>query len=393
MSSSIAYGVPAEPEELTILGEMMAHAFGMTPAYVDVYMRRLGRKSFRCVKVDGEVAGGLAIYTLGQWFGGRSVPMAGLAAVAVPPERRGKGVARALLEHTLRELHSGEMALSTLYPATHTLYRSVGYEQSGNRAWRRLATHSIGLSDRTLPVRPVKPRDPEIAAIYRAWAERESGVLDRGEPMWERIADPMPETGPVHAYVVGPAAAPEGYVIYIERGSAIAGIEIVVRDFVALTASAARRLLTLLADHRSVVKEIAWPGAVVDPVLALLPELEVRIERPERWHLRIVHVPAALRARGYPAGVEAELHLQVRDRVLPENDGAFVLRVKGGWGEVARGGRGELELDVRGLAPLYSGYWRPAQLAAIDLLAGPPAAIAAAATIFAGPEPWMADFF
>jgi predicted acetyltransferase len=60
---------------------------------------------------------------------------------------------------------------------------------------------------------------------------------------------------------------------------------------------------------------------------------------------------------------------------------------------VERGGRGELALDVRGLAPLYSSYLAPAQLRTIDFLAGPPAALAAAARIFAGPEPWMADFF
>jgi predicted acetyltransferase len=170
-------------------------------------------------------------------------------------------------------------------------------------------------------------------------------------------------------------------------------MEIGVRDFVALTPGASRRLLTLLGDHRSVVREITWPGQLIDPVLCLLPELDVKIERPERWHLRIVHVPAALGQRGYPAGVEAELHLRVRDAILPGNDGSFILRVGGGRGEVARGGRGDLALDVRGLAPLYSGFLAPAQLQAIDFLAGPPAALAAAARIFAGPEPWMADFF
>ena len=389
----IDYGVPSEASELMALGEMMGQAFGMTPAYLDVYMRRLGQSSFRCLRVDGTVAAGLAVYTLGQWFGGRSVPMSGLAAVAVPPERRGGGVARTLLVRTLSELHDARIALSALYPATHTLYRGVGYEQAGNRAWRRFAPASIGLSDRSLPVRPVDPRDPELVTIYRAWAQRESGVLDRGEPMWQRLADPLPDTAPVRAYVAGPPDAPVGYIIYVQRGAATGTVEIAVRDFVALTQPAALRLLTLLADHRSIVRDIAWPGPLIDPVLCLLPELKVEIEHPERWHLRIVHVEAALTERGYPAEVEAELHLRVRDSILKANDDSFILRVSGGRGEVTRGGRGELALDVRGLAPLDSGFLAPAQLQAIDYLAGPPAALAAAARIFAGPEPWMADFF
>ena len=393
MNPTLEYGVPQEPDELTPLGEMMRHAFGMAPAYLEVYMRRLGRESFRCVKAHGKVAGGLAIYSLGQWFGGRSVSMAGLAAVAVPPEGRGTGTARTLLVRTLTELHAKEVALSALYPATHTLYRSVGYEQAGNRAWRRFAPSAIGLADRALPVRPIDPSDPQLVTLYRAWAERENGVLDRGEPMWQRLADPLLDGVPVQGYVAGPETAPEGYILFVQRGSATGTMEIAVRDFVALTAGAGRRLLTLLADHRSVVREIAWPGQLTDPLLCLLPELDVRIERPERWHLRIVHVQAALRQRGYPDQVEAELHLEVRDAILPGNDGRFVLQVKDGRGEVERGGRGELVLDVRGLAPLYSSYLAPAQLRAIDFLAGPPAALAAAARIFAGPEPWMADFF
>jgi predicted acetyltransferase len=390
---TIEYGVPPEPADLTALGEMMGQAFGMTPTYLDVYMRRLGRKSFRCLRVDGAVAAGLAVYTLGQWFGGRSVPMAGLAAVAVPPERRGAGVARTLLVRTLSELHAERMALSALYPATHALYRKVGYEQAGNRAWRRFTPASIGLAERTLPMRPVDPRDPALVTIYRAWAARQSGVLDRGEPMWERLADPLPHTDPVRAYVVGTPQSPEGYILYLQAGPATGAVEITVRDFVALTQPAALRLLTLLADHRSIVREIAWPGRLIDPVLCLLPELKVEIGHAERWHLRIVHVEAALNARGYPAGVETELHLRVRDSILQANDGSFILRVSGGRGEVTRGGRGELALDVRGLAPLYSGYLTPHELAGIGYLSGPPAALAAAAQIFAGPEPWMADFF
>ena len=55
--------------------------------------------------VDGdEVLAGLGIYRLGQYFGGRSVPMAGIAAVGVPPEHRGRGVAKQLMTLTLQGL-------------------------------------------------------------------------------------------------------------------------------------------------------------------------------------------------------------------------------------------------------------------------------------------------
>ena len=49
----------------------------------------------------GQVVGSLAIYSMGQWYGGQCVPMAGIAAVGVAPEHRGNGVAWELMRRTL----------------------------------------------------------------------------------------------------------------------------------------------------------------------------------------------------------------------------------------------------------------------------------------------------
>jgi predicted acetyltransferase len=107
----------------------------------------------------------------------------------------------------------------------------------------------------------------------------------------------------------------------------------------------------------------------------------------------VVDVGAALAARGYPAGVEAELHLAVADDVLPANNASFVLRVAKGRGEVAPGGSGSLRLDVRALAALFAGYRSPAQLRMSTDLVGSDQDLALAATLFAGPAPWMPDGF
>jgi predicted acetyltransferase len=111
------------------------------------------------------------------------------------------------------------------------------------------------------------------------------------------------------------------------------------------------------------------------------------------WLLRIVDVCGALAARGYPQGAEVEVHLEVRDTLLPANDGRFVLTIANGQGEVREGGRGGLRVDVRGLATLYSGHLSPEELRATGLLDGEPRDLAAAALAFAGPAPWMPDMF
>ncbi len=392
--ATIECEVPANGADLAALGGIMADAFGMSAAYQETYFERIGRQGLRCARLDGAIAGGLAIYRLGQWFGGQSVPMAGLAAVAVAPEHRGSGVARALLTQTLRELHASEVPLSALYPATHALYRSVGYEQAGNRTVFRMPAAAFALGERNLPMHAVTPvASGRLVPLYKEWARRGAGLLDRAPAIWQRVLDPLPDGTPVRAHLVGDPGTPVGYVVHVQRGGRGEPIELIVRDLVALTPAAARRILTFLGDHRSVVREVTWCGPLIEPLLCHLPELEQRIERIERWHLRIVHLPAALRARGYPDGVAGELHLEVSDSVIPGNEGRFVLRVSERRGEVVPGGRGDLTLDVRSLAPLYSGFLTPETLAEIGFLTGPPPAIAAAARLFAGPEPWMADFF
>jgi len=125
----------------------------------------------------------------------------------------------------------------------------------------------------------------------------------------------------------------------------------------------------------------------------LLPEQTAKIYRLERWMLRVINVSTALEKRGYPQKLETELHLEVRDDLLPENNGRFVLHVSNGQGEVTKGGKGELQLDISGLAPLYTGLFTPHQLQLMGYLEAKEPALLAATQLFAGSQPWMPDFF
>ncbi|MDF5731553.1 MAG: sterol carrier protein domain-containing protein, partial [Rhizonema sp. PD38] len=60
---------------------------------------------------------------------------------------------------------------------------------------------------------------------------------------------------------------------------------------------------------------------------------------------------------------------------------------------VCPGGNGELKLDIRGLAPLYTGLFTPHQLQLMGKLDATPTALSVATQIFAGLSPWIADFF
>jgi len=109
--------------------------------------------------------------------------------------------------------------------------------------------------------------------------------------------------------------------------------------------------------------------------------------------VRLVDVVSAFGQRGYPLGIETEIHLRVEDRLLPKNSGCFVISVANGRGNVRHGGKGRLKLDVRGLAPLFTGHLPPAMLVCLGLLEGSESDLKNAAAVFAGSAPWMWDAF
>lgn len=392
MAESFEYGPLTDSLEWDRLREILTQCFAFPVARWQPYLEMVEEQNFRAIRRSGRIAGGLVALWMGQWFGGRPVPMLGVAAVGVPPEERAGGVARALMTRLLLESREKGYPLSALYASTQHLYRSVGYEQAGFRFLYEMPSDGLTVRDRSLPVEKVDPAaHSAFHEIYGAVARSSCGCLDRCRGIWLRTVH-TDESEPVVAYRIGAPERPEGYVIFTQPRND-RGYDLRVRDLAAVTPAAMRRILTLFADHRSLATKISWAGSPVEPLLGLLEDQRGVSMGIERWMLRVVDLPKALEARGYPTGVEAEIHLDVDDPLIPENRGRWVLQVRGGDGAVRQGGRGDLRTDIRGMAPLYTGMLPPAELRRIGWLEGEDAAVAAAAPVFGGAVPWMIDAF
>lgn len=388
----ITVGPPQDDRELQELLAGHRRTYLMSAEEGAEWIERMPAEELRVVRRDGKVAGGLRLIDMGQWFGGRSVPMTGISSVGIDPMDRASGLASTLMRSVIEELHTKGTALSALYPATQPVYRRVGYELAGSWLNFSLLANTIDVRDRDLEVQLSDPVDrPLLERLYAERARRSSGLLDRPDGMWKNFLE-RPKTD-VHSYIVSGASGPEGYVVFTQSRQKGWRYDLNLRDLVALTPAAARRLLTFFADHRSFANELKWAGGPADPFVFHLREQDWKIEWAMNWMLRIVDVQRALTERGYPSGLEAELHLEVRDNVLPANDGRFVLEVAGGKGTVRSGGEGTIRIDVRGLAPLYSGFLGAEELRATDYIDGADTHLATATAVFAGPAPWLADFF
>jgi predicted acetyltransferase len=334
----------------------------------------------------------------GQFFGGRRVPMGGLSAVAVTPDRRGAGVARRVVAACLPDMRQRGEVISSLYPATTSLYRSLGWEVAGAVAWRTVVPARLAGIPRPegVSMRPADAGDhAAVHACYARLARETSGLLDRHEGWWG-LRESRAQ-GASTWLAVNEAGDVEGYLVYRRRDGSLGPggpFRLAVDDFVWTTRDAGRALWRLIASWSTQVERVSYMAGVEDPSALILPEQVSETLAELRWMTRVVDAPGAVAARGFPTGLEVEVPLELRDDLLPDNAGPWRLRVAGGRGCLERGGPGGPVLDAGAFSALYTGFAGSALLARTGRLAGGSAEQRAALdAAFAGPTPALLDQF
>lgn len=383
----------ATDAERVALADLLSHAFAFPAADAPVWFERAGHDHVLAWREGGGLVGGLITIPMGQYFGGASVPMEGVAGVGVAPEHRANGAATRMMQALVRDMRARGVALSTLYPATVPLYQRAGYERAGGR-WRtavrpqELPTrHDPALRVVTLP----SVGEGETLALYEAHCRLRNGPLDRGPYLWSRIQSPVRMT--VRRMGIRGPDVLEGYVVVSHVAKDGHDTEVAVVDAVAATARAADAILATLGAYRSLAQEVRWHGGPHDTLTQRLRDRRHAVTLTDFWMLRLVDVPRALALRGYNPFVKAAVTFVVRDEVVPENEGAWRVAVEGGRVEVTRSEGGGVALDVRALATLYAGFRTAEALAADGLAAGDDRDLAAATALFAGATPALAEHF
>ncbi|HYD01263.1 MAG TPA: GNAT family N-acetyltransferase [Phycisphaerales bacterium] len=393
------YNACVGEESVARVSSLIATAFGGPVKDCEEWVRNQGLTDLRSVdrSSDGRADACLRRIEMGQFFGGRSVPMIGIAGVAVAPEARGQGLARWMMRRATEEMHDRGEPLSALYASTQPLYRQVGYEQAGHRVAFTLPVNEIDCRERcgnggrweSITFEQVE----RLMPVYKQFASRFSGPLDRGPYVWKRVFDWRSRKAIGYASV-GSDGRVEGYAVVAQKQKDTGRITIEVTDMAFVDADAGRRVLGMLHDYASMADEVTFYGGAHHPLLSLLAQQRSVGTFKEYWMLRVVRPADALRLRGYNPAVDTELHLHITDDTLPGNTGPLVVRVKAGRAEVSTGGRGEIRLTERSLASLYSGFSSPATLRLAGMIEGPESAVAAAGMVFGGDgSPWMPDFF
>lgn len=392
LMSDLTYARPSSESEIAELTAVLNVTYLRTPDEGLAWRNRVTDEHMRVVKRGGNVIGGCTIMPGAQYFGGSPVSMTGVASVGVAPEHRSGGVAATLMRGVLEELRAEGVATSALFPATQPLYRRCGWELAGSWIRYRIPIRSVDVKERNVPIRTATDADmPAIKELYEATARRNNGHLQRSNRQWDRKLDDS--DGAVSRYVVEGPEGLEGYVIFAQKRDKTWKYDLEVRDIVVISAQAGRRIWSLFSDHRSFGLDVNFVAGPADPMLTFLREQEWERPRYWTWMNRIVDVRNALESRGYPASISAEVNLEVVDDVITENSGHYKLAVSGGKATVTSVGQSDCRVDVRGLASLYTGYMSAHAVGAAGYASGNPEALEALTAIFAGPAPWLADFF
>ena len=392
MAESQEYRRAVDAADAQAFSRLVIDAFAIPEKDAMAWPALLGLENLRLLGFGEKAQAGLAIYPMGQWYGGRSVPTAGVAGVAVQPQLRGRGVASRLLRELLQELSARGVALSSLYPASVQLYGRAGFAIAGGRFEVRARMSALPHTPHALEiVRLADTRDPRMRACYARAAALRNGWLERSETMWARVREQR------SILREGWAVKRDGeFVAYVWFSRVSLGphsSDVVCSDLVAVDREAAAALLAFLGSYSTVCKELVFFASPADPLLDVLPELTWKLALLHPWMLRIVDAQAAIAARGFCATQRAQIDVEIADDVLAKNHGRFTLRVEGGRGTLQRGGAGRVHLDVRALAALYSGARSAEALAYSGIAHGSPEELAQLSSLFAGPAPSTPEMY
>ncbi|MEU3649310.1 GNAT family N-acetyltransferase [Lentzea sp. NPDC034063] len=344
-------------------------------------------------EIDGRVAGALDIGSYAQFYGGAPVPMGGIGGVAVDGAYRGRGAANALLDAALVAMREQGQPISALYPTVPALYRGRGWERAGVFEWVELPMDrllSVPRPAERLASRPVDGSD--LTALHECYLEVArtiDGMADRRPP--RIVPDKVLELD-----LASVLPGPDGLRGYLtakrEPGDGMGRLKVL--DLIGVDVEAQLNLLASLASWAGTLETIDL--RITDPAtvnfLGATPFRHPVLT--STWMQRVVDLPAAVAARGWPRLADVVVDLEIIDEHAPWHAGLHRIVVENGSVRVEPGGTGAVRLHARALGPWFSGAQNTHALRRGGLLEGDPdgAAVLDQLTGSSG-TPRLADFF
>lgn len=396
------FHVPTEDQRDQVVNVMRV-SLNLDAGFVEHRAPKVPLDQFRCALDGDRVIAVAGARPFRQRFGGREVPMSGIWGVGTLPEHRGTGLASGAVGRLLHEAREGGVPISALYPAILRPYRGLGFELAGT-----YTEHQVRLDDLPrgasgpLPIEEFDvERDLEaVRACYRRATEGDNGPIDSDHPTWwpERImGQRLPDEHARAVVARTPDGGVGGYASFVhekdEEGDLDVSFRLSCRHLVSSSLEATASLLGYFRGFRGLGQHLRFTGPPAHPLAMLVEEQRIKPAWTFRWMLRMLDVPAALEARGYPP-VSGEAVIAVEDAQFPANRGPWRILAREGAVEVAPANGAHVRpIPVGTLSSMYSGFLSPSDAVRLGQLDGSDPVVPLLARLFAGPAPFMYDFF
>ncbi len=192
-------------------------------------------------------------------------------------------------------------------------------------------------------------------------------------------------TGEVEAY--------SSFLYEKEEGDLDLDFRLDCKHLVASTLEGYASLLEYFRGFRGLGRALVFPGPPVEPLAMLVEEQRLKPAWTFRWMLRLLDVRGALEGRGYPP-VSGEAVVAVEDAMFPDNRGPWRIAAEDGKVEVSRTEDAHARpIHIGTLSAMYSGFLSPFDAARLGLTDRDDPAVPVLARLFAGPAPFMLDWF
>ena len=393
MSVEIRPATAEEMGEMGILGGYVyGGSFGDGPNNV-IATANLAEWTL-CAFVDGKLASSFSNIPFTMRANGNAAKLAGVSTIGTQPEYRRQGLVRRIHTRAFGEMRDAGQNVAALWASQAAIYQRYGYAMTTVQRHYAVDTVDIRFHDDDAGTGRVARVDLDAAydivkGIYIAFIGERMCYLHRAKALWlQNALEPVEADGPIWVAVCYDAGGePQGYVIYTLRADKVdhpaRGQELAIRDLAWLTPDAYRSLWRFVASH-DLVGRVRWNSAPVDdpaPEYFMEPRMLNAEDREGAW-FRLVDAANALSERGYDDEGELTLGLAA-DALTPWNDGTWRLETGPDGARVRPSNeRPDIELSIKALASLYTGFRSATELANWGLLDGDRKAIAKADALF-----------
>lgn len=291
-------------------------------------------------------AWGMGVSVPGPLGGVARVPMSGLTWVGVHQDERRRGIQRAMMTDHLHRVHEdGTEPIAGLHASEPGIYTRYGYGLATPHHTVRLgrgveltAPEALDAAAREVRTHQVPADTDEASAlvhtVHHRVAEATLGAITRADlsarAWWRDHRSVRQSKEPLQVLFATRGDETTGYAVFRRRSKwSDAGVpegEVSVAELGALDSATLLALGRRLLDFDLTGKVEIWSRPADDPLLTWAghPRGALSDSGDSLW-VRLVDLPAALRARGYAA--PADLVVQVADDVCPWNDGRWRLAI------------------------------------------------------------------